>query len=325
MTIVKTFIRYLISLLGIELSPVSHAERIISAAGGFVAILGIFVVSRQVVGFPDSAILVASMGASAVLLFAVPHGQLSQPWAVLGGHLIAAFVGVTCAQLIANELLAASAAVGLAIGAMYYARCIHPPGGATALAAVIGGEATHALGYQYVATPVLINVAVILTVAMVFNYPFPWRRYPAYLLKRSQQPVTDAGSDAQEVLSHGDFVYALSQIDSFVDISEYDLLRIYELATRRLRHRHLAIDDIVLGGSYSNDDAGDDWSVRQIVDESPSDVPDKDMVIYKVVSGPGRRSSGCISRVKFARWARYRVVRDGKGWKRNAPLPPEAD
>lgn len=310
-------------MLGIELNPVSHAERIISAAGGFVAILGIFLVSRQVVGFPESAILVASMGASAVLLFAVPHGQLSQPWAVLGGHVISAFVGVTCAQMIVNELLAAGAAVGLAIGVMYYTRCIHPPGGATALSAVIGGETTHALGYHYVATPVLINVAIILMVAIVFNYPFPWRRYPAYLFKRSQQPEADAGSDTQDVLAHGDFVYALSQIDSFVDISEYDLLRIYELATRHLRHQHLAIDDIVLGGSYINDDSSDDWLVRQIVDESPSDFPDKDMVIYKVVAGPGRRSSGCISRLDFARWARYRVIRDGEGWKRDASMLPE--
>jgi CBS-domain-containing membrane protein len=325
MRYVKPFISYLISLLGIEQAPVSHAERIISAAGGFVAILGIFLVTHQVVGFPDSAILVASMGASAVLLFAVPHGQLSQPWAVFGGHLIAAFVGVTCAHMIANEFLAAGAAVGLAIGAMYYARCIHPPGGATALSAVIGGDAIHALGYQYVVTPVLINVAIILAVAIVFNYPFPWRRYPAYLFKSIQQQETDADSNAKEVLTHGDFVYALSQIDSYVDISEYDLLRIYELATRHLRHRHLAIDDIVLGGCYSNGNSGDDRSVRQIVDVSPSHVPEKDMVIYKVVAGSAWRSSGCISRVEFARWATHRVVCDGKHWKSYTSLPPQTD
>jgi len=321
----KSIITFIIRLFGIEQAPVSHAERIISAVGGFVAILGILLVSRQAIGFPDSAILVASMGASAVLLFAVPHGQLSQPWAVLGGHVIAALIGVTCAQLIANEFLAAGAAVGLAIGVMYYARCIHPPGGATALSAVIGGEATHALGYHYVITPVLINVTIILVVAIAFNYPFPWRRYPAYLQKRSQEQQADIDTDGPEVLAHGDFVYALSQIDSFVDISEYDLLRIYELTTRRLRHQHLAIDDIVLGGSYTNDDSGDDWSVRQIVDESPSDVADKDMVIYKDVAGPGRRTSGCISRLEFARWARQRVTRNVNGWKRVSVVPPEKD
>ncbi|NOR41226.1 MAG: hypothetical protein GQ537_08455, partial [Gammaproteobacteria bacterium] len=105
-------------LFGIELAPVSHDERIVSAIGGFIAILSIFVASSWFVGSAGAGILVASMGASAVLLFAVPHGQLSQPWAVLGGHVISAIIGVTCAQVIGNEILAASAAVGIAIGAM---------------------------------------------------------------------------------------------------------------------------------------------------------------------------------------------------------------
>lgn len=121
------------------------------------------------------------MGASAVLLFAVPHGQLSQPWSVFGGHILSAIVGVTCARWIPNEMLAASTAVGAAIGVMYYLRCIHPPGGATALVAVIGGEGIHSLGYQFVITPILINVCVMLVVAVLYNYLFAWRRYPISL------------------------------------------------------------------------------------------------------------------------------------------------
>jgi len=315
----KNIVTIFSKFFGIEQSPVSHSERIVSAIGGFMAILCVLLVSRWFIGSPGAGILVASMGASAVLLFAVPHGQLSQPWAVLGGHVISAIIGVSCAQVIANELLAASAAVGLAVGAMYYLRCIHPPGGATALSAVIGGQATQALGYQYVITPVLINVAVILVIAFLYNYLFTWRRYPVYLQHSKQDQGERPGITEPGEISHGDFVYALSQIDSFVDVTEYDLLRIYELATHRSRGRHLNPAEISLGGYYSNGEHGDNWSVRQIVDESLSEDSEKDMLIYKVVDGRDLRTSGWMTRVEFAWWARYRVERDEDNWKRVSP------
>ena len=314
--ILKNITSSVFNLFGIELAPVSHGERIVSAIGGFIAILSIFVASRWFVGSAGAGILVASMGASAVLLFAVPHGPLSQPWAVLGGHIISAMIGVTCAQLIANEILAASAAVGLAIGAMYYLGCIHPPGGATALSAVVGGEAVHALGYQFVITPVLLNVFIILVIAVSFNYLFSWRRYPVHLHKTKTGRMVTSGDIETGEISHGDFVYALSQIDSFVDVNEEELLRIYELATNRSRYGHLDTDEIRLGAYYSNGAHGDDWSVRQIVDESPSTETDKDMLIFKVVAGLDRRTSGYMTRMEFLSWAKYRVVRDEGNWKR---------
>ena len=70
---------------------------------------------------------------------------------------------------------------------MYYTRCIHPPGGATALAAVIGGPNIHALGYQYTLTPIAINTAIILLVGLLFNALFHWRRYPAFLLSKETE------------------------------------------------------------------------------------------------------------------------------------------
>jgi CBS-domain-containing membrane protein len=302
--------------LGIELSPVSHAERIASAAGGFTAILSVFFISQWSVGAAGAGILVASMGASAVLLFAVPHGQLSQPWPVLGGHIVSAIIGVGCAQAFANEILAASAAVGLAIGCMYYLKCIHPPGGATALSAVVGGEAVRALGYQYVITPVLMNVVIILAVAFLFNYLFPWRRYPASLQAGNKDlgEITPPAGTAD--ISHADFVYALSQVDSFIDAGEDDLLRIYELATQRSHSRHIDANDIVPGGYYSNGKHGDDWSVRQVIDESRSESPEKDILTYKVVAGHGRHGPDCMTRMEFANWAKYRVTRDEENWKR---------
>lgn len=293
---------------------VSHTERLISALGGFLAILAIFVISERFLGPPGVLLLVPSMGASAVLLFAVPHGALSQPWNVVGGHLVSALIGVTCYLLIPHEVTAASLAVGLAIGAMYYLRCIHPPGGATALAAVIGGESSHALGYMFVLTPVLLNVVVMLLVAVVFNSAFKWRRYPSLPGSRQQQPAPVA--TGQHAIEHADLVAALGRIDSFIDVSEQDLLLIYDLATGNAGRAGLPADGIRLGHYYSNGAYGEQWSVRQVVDESRATDPEKDMVVYKVVAGRGLRSSGVQTRSEFSRWARHEVERDDENWKR---------
>lgn len=159
-------------------TPDSHLEKWLSAAGGVVALFAVLGISRLHLGAEAATGLVASMGASAVLLFAVPHGPLSQPWPLVGGHLVSAVLGVACARFVPDPLIAAALAVGLAIAAMHYLDCIHPPGGATALSAVVGGDAVSQLGFHFVLTPVLLNVVSILLVAVLFNAPFAWRRYP---------------------------------------------------------------------------------------------------------------------------------------------------
>lgn len=303
------------AFFGVEAGVASHREKLLSALGGFVAIFGILLVSRQFVDSFGAQLVVASMGASTVLLFAVPHGTLSQPWPLIGGHIVSALIGVTCAHYIASPLLAASLAVGLAVGAMYYLHCIHPPGGATALAAVVGGDSVHALGYQFVLTPVLMNVAIILLIAVAFNYAFVWRRYPAYWARVSERKQAGV-PPTHRPIEHSDFVYALSQLDSYVDVSEEDLLRIYTLATGQAQRRHLPPARIVLWHAYSNGEEGPDWAVRDIVDEHRSDDPEKDRVIYRVIAGAGRRDTGVMTRAEFARWAKYEVVRHESEWVR---------
>jgi len=305
----------LANTLGIETSPVSHTERLVSALGSLLVIASIIFITRATLDSTAALLIVPSMGASAVLLFAIPHGALSQPWNVFAGHLLSALVGVSCAMLFSNEIIAASMAVGIAVGVMHYTRCIHPPGGATALAAVIGGEATQALGYQFVVTPVLINVLVMLVVAIAFNACFPWRRYPAWLANRGRQPVV-AARDTRKSIEHADLVAALGQIDSIIDVSEQDLLRIYDLATGTAEQRHLQPQQVGLGHYYSNGESGADWSVRQVVDESRNPDPDRDSVVYKVAAGAGLRSSGVMTRTQFARWASYEVTRDDDNWNR---------
>jgi CBS-domain-containing membrane protein len=220
-----------LDLIGFSRHKMNVHEKLLSTLGGFLGIFGIFMSSQWLLDPEVSVLIVPSMGASAVLLFAAPHAPFSQPWNVIGGHAISAVIGVACWQWIPDYVVAASASVGLAIGAMYFARCIHPPGGATALAAVIGSEKLHQLGFAYEYAPILLNAATILLVAIVFNGLFKWRRYPAHLhLKRSTVEPMGKG---YEPINHEDFVYALSHIDTFVDVTEEDLLEIYKLATRR--------------------------------------------------------------------------------------------
>ncbi len=207
---------------------VSEREHWVSSAGGLVGILAVLWVSHFWLGGHGGVLAIASMGASAVLLFAAPHGALSQPWPVFGGHLVSALIGVTCVRWLGGEpMLAAALAVALSIAGMYSLRCLHPPGGATALYAVLGGETVHALGYGYLFSPVLLNVVVLLAVAVAFNYPFAWRRYPQAWHRRSD---TAPKAVEESMIPHSNLVYALSQIDTFVDVSEEDLQRIYALA-----------------------------------------------------------------------------------------------
>ncbi len=299
-------------LLGIELSPVSHVERIASTIGGFLGIFAILEISTHFVGNEASTLIVASMGASAVLVFAVPHGPLSQPWPVVGGHLLSALIGVSCYLLVPDTIVAAALSVSLAIGAMHYLRCIHPPGGATALSAVVGGQGVHELGYMFVLTPVMLNVLVILAVAVLFNYPFSWRRYPAFLKKAGQKDAAPVIAS----IAHEDLVYALSEVDSFVDVSEQDLINIYDLATRRSQDTGMSPEELQLGHYYSNGKYGAEWVVRQIVDESGKQDMPQGSVIYKVLAGSGRRNSGVATREDFAKWAKHEVYRDDENWRR---------
>ena len=171
--------------------------------------------------------VVASMGASAVLLFAAPHGSLSQPWPVAGGHIISAIVGVACMEWIPHPALAASVAVGGAITAMYYARCIHPPGGATAITPVLAGPAVHAMGFHYVLMPVALNVVVMLATAIAFNYAFRWRRYPAALTHHQSTGH----------LTHQDWHAALTHVGSLADVTADELVELHDLARQHAAGR----------------------------------------------------------------------------------------
>ena len=218
-----------IAWLGIELSAVSKREKLVSLLGGFASILFLILISERTLHLPHATGLIASMGASAVLLFAVPHGQLSQPWPVLGGHCLAAIIGVTCAKWIGTPALAGACAVGLTIGVMHQLKCIHPPGGATALTAVLGGPAIHDLGYNFVFCPVFANCLVMLGTAIFFNSFFGWRRYPAAW----NRTATAAQEETAGSPTRDEILAALGTLDSFVDISEDDLVALVRILRKK--------------------------------------------------------------------------------------------
>lgn len=308
-------------LLGIERNTTRNGEKIISAVGAFFGILAVYWGTRWC--FPDgfmhtagTLIMVTSMGATAVLLFAVPQGALSQPWAVIGGHLLSAFVGVSVQQLFPDQTWTPALAVGLAVGVMHYLRCMHPPGGATALAAVIGGAEIYRLEYFYLLMPILINVASIMLMAIAFNAFFPWRRYPAHLTRRKLAKPAVA-SERQFELTQEDFSAAMEQLNSYVDITAENLTQLLELAKQHAEKNITHPEQIIAGHFYSNGKLGNLWSVRQVVDAADNQNASKDQVIYKIVAGAGGYATGICLRAEFRQWARYEVKQQPNGhWKK---------
>jgi len=196
-------------------------ERVRSAIGALVGILLTGTLMKLVPGAPTLIpLLVAPMGASAVLLFAVPASPLAQPWSIIGGNLVAATVGVTCALLVSDPVVASALAVSIAIAGMFALRCVHPPSGAVALTAVIGGPAVHALGYRFVAEPILIQSALLLAGALVYH-AVTGHRYPhAQRLPASPgvgQPPTAGG------FTRADIVAALRRQSELLDIDPSDI------------------------------------------------------------------------------------------------------
>lgn len=210
-------------------------EYLTSLFGGVLGIFLVYHASHSFVGESGAVWILASMGASAVLLFGVPHAAFAQPWPLFAGHGVSALIGVTCAQWITDPALAGACAVGLAIIAMRLGRCTHPPGGGTALVAVIGGTGITTLGYQYVLAPVLLNALLLFVTALLVNAPFAWRRYPIRLFHAL------APKHATPDLTQDSILQAMEETHGVVDVTAEELL---ELAQRAVQHSRDNAKDI---------------------------------------------------------------------------------
>ncbi|MFH6934689.1 HPP family protein [Flavobacterium sp. YO12] len=160
---------------------IDYKEHFWSFLGSFVGI-GIlaYVQSIHFTG-NDAVYLIGSFGASSVLVYGIIQSPFSQPRNLVGGHVISAFIGVTVHKLAPDIIwIAAPLAVSLAIIFMQITKTLHPPGGATALIAIIGSDKIKALGYFYVISPVLVGTLILLLTALLFNNMTSSRSYPSH-------------------------------------------------------------------------------------------------------------------------------------------------
>lgn len=158
---------------------VSSSEIFWSWLGAFLGIAAVALFGQRFFPGTDNLLLIGSFGASAVLLYGAPRSPLAQPRNLVGGHLVSAAVGVLCFQLLSSwPGLAEAMAVATAIAVMHLTRSLHPPGGATALIAVVGSQRIHDLGFLYLLAPVGVGVLILLLVALLVNNLCPNRRYP---------------------------------------------------------------------------------------------------------------------------------------------------
>ena len=131
----------------------------------------------------DFLMIIGSFGASAVLIYGAIRSPLAQPRNLIGGHLISAAIGVTTFKLLPEPVWLTSAiAVATSIAIMHATKTLHPPGGATALIAVIGSQKIHDLGYLYLLFPAGVGPLIMLAVALLVNNIPKNRRYPEFWL-----------------------------------------------------------------------------------------------------------------------------------------------
>ena len=207
--------------------PVKHTERLRSAIGGGIGIAFTALISLLIARYLHlTPWLVAPLGASAVLVFAVPSSPLAQPWSVVGGNTVSAIAGLLACNLIPDPVIAASVAVGLAIGAMFTLRCIHPPGGAMALLVVL----THTQAPLFALFPAFTNSVLLVVMGLGYNF-LTGKSYPHVAI-----PATSPRSGLLRIREE-DLAAALAEHNEVLDIAPDDLARLLEISELRAWRR----------------------------------------------------------------------------------------
>ena len=203
----------------------SIKAKLLSLLACFGSIFFIALVTKVISPWAGYPMIVASMGASAIILFFIPSSPLAQPWPFAGGQLISAIVGVFCALNISETSTAAATAVGASIFMMLVLRCLHPPAAATSLTPIMAGESIISLGYSFVLIPVAINVFTLLLLAIIINRWVMGGRYPAPLpiKKRSRQRHVINQPSHHIGFSEQDLTLALVERDVFIDMTHAEL------------------------------------------------------------------------------------------------------
>jgi len=220
----------------------STAEKFRSALAALVAIFLVGYVSSLFVSGSALPVMVASMGASAILLFAVSHSPFSQPWPLIGGNIIPAIIAVTCSHFVPDfAILASAISLGLSLFAMLIFRCVHPPGGAVALLPLIGSAKVQDFGYNFVLEPIGLNLLILLVLGLLINNLLPGRRYPARAVpvKKDIHLHDDPASLDRVGVNQVDLHNALKEMNTYLDVSEEDLNQVYKMAGMQAYRRKM--------------------------------------------------------------------------------------
>lgn len=225
-------------LLLADTPSMSRAERLRSALG---AALAIALCAWGLALIPASAYwLMAPVGASAVILFALSHSPLAQPWPVVGAYASATVAALVCLSWVPHPFASAALSVGLTVWLMARFNCIHPPGGALALLLVHEYHGAHA-DIPHVLALVAANVLCLLLAALIINNLVLRRRYP----HRAEAPLRNRHQTGDEVplnrsgLHHADLAHAVRKLGSFVDVKSDDLVQLYNEASAHAFDRHM--------------------------------------------------------------------------------------
>lgn len=218
-----------------EPGHVPWRERGLAGLGALLAVLAVVGLSPSLLPVPFYVI--AAVGASSVLIFALPASPLAQPWAIFGGYVVSAAVGVTVARWVPYVPVAAGLAVGGAIVAMLTLRCLHAPAGAVALYAVIGGEMIRNLGFAYVFTPVAANAAMLVVSGVVYHALVTGRQYPRPHPERISEPSVAMESPTASGFNHEDLAAILDEYGHPLQIGGEELDELLAIAERRRQLR----------------------------------------------------------------------------------------
>lgn len=213
-----------------------HARATLGAALGILC-TGLVAHAAMPGDWVSMVFLIAPMGASAVILFCLPSSPLAQPWSLLAGNTVAAMAGVFFAQYLPGQLAyAAALAMLVAVALMFALRCLHPPSGAVALTAVLGGDAIHQLGYGFIWWPVLAN-SLLLVVSAWLYHSFTGYRYPA--IQSESKPTSPEHLHYQFGFRQEDLQAALGQFHEVLDISPGSLQALLQQTELIAYHRKL--------------------------------------------------------------------------------------
>lgn len=232
------------------LAGATLSERLVACLGALVATaLTGFLCGLLLGPDPHLPLIVAPIGASAVLLFVVPASPLAQPWSIIGGNSLSALSGLIVAHFVHEPALAIGLAVALAIVAMSLTRCIHPPGGAVAMMTVLGGPAIADWGMLFPFVPVGLNSAILVGFGLL-AHKLSRRAYPHFAPPPAvnQHQTRDVPPDLRAGISEADIEAALAAVHETFDIDRGDLKALLaeaELQAAIRRHGPLSCADIM--------------------------------------------------------------------------------